>query len=31
MTTLPITMQQDVPASHALRTGLAFATTVALF
>ena len=31
MATLPLTLQRDAPASHLLRTGLAFATTVVLF
>lgn len=31
MATVPLTLQHDAPASHSLRTGLAFATTVALF
>lgn len=31
MATVPLTLQHDSPASHSLRTGLAFATTVALF
>lgn len=31
MATLPLSLQQDAPASRPLRTGFAFATTVALF
>jgi hypothetical protein len=31
MATLPLTLQRDEPASHSLRTGLAFATTVAVY
>lgn len=31
MVTLPLTQQHDTPGSHSLRTGLALATTVALF
>lgn len=31
MATLPLTLQHDAVASQSLRTGLAFATTVALF
>ena len=31
MATLPLALQHDAPASQSLRTGLAFATTVALF
>jgi hypothetical protein len=31
MATLPLTLQHEAPASRSLRTGLAFATTVALF